>query len=205
VRRWLFNLAAAVSFLGCLVTLAATVRSFVVADSFTWTNSTAKPLPPEMAGRGNFLAVILTWSIEFYGGKVRVGRQLQRNAFSRWDEDYERQYVNRPQWIVGRSSPADWSEGRRAGFWRRLGFADEDRVLSPAARQRRVTIPFWPIALVTAIWPIAWLRSLRRRYRFHHGLCVACGYDLRATPDRCPECGGEAKQAKPQPAEGAAT
>jgi hypothetical protein len=55
---------------------------------------------------------------------------------------------------------------------------------------------FWyRVALLVApvLWVITavgWMREEDRRIkRLMNGLCLACGYDLRVTPGRCPECG----------------
>jgi hypothetical protein len=53
-----------------------------------------------------------------------------------------------------------------------------------------VKMPYWFLVAVSASFRVrSWLRRERERDRSRVGLCPACGYDLRATPDRCPECG----------------
>ena len=55
---------------------------------------------------------------------------------------------------------------------------------------RGVAIPHYPLVVASAVLPAAVFRHSLRRYRRRRaGRCVECAYDLRATPDRCPECG----------------
>ena len=92
----------------------------------------------------------------------------------------------------------DLDLGRRLN-WNRDGFHDPDVGsrksalanftwgFDSAARESIVVTPIWPLAALAAIFPAIALYHRRRRRK--PGVCSRCGYDLRATPDRCPECG----------------
>jgi hypothetical protein len=56
---------------------------------------------------------------------------------------------------------------------------------------RRLQIPYWlPLVIVLCPLTLMVARRLRGRQKTRNDLCTHCGYDLRATPARCPECGG---------------
>jgi hypothetical protein len=54
-------------------------------------------------------------------------------------------------------------------------------------------LPYWVLFATFSFLPIIWIgRFIRQRARDQlkaGGCCLRCGYDLRATPDKCPECG----------------
>ena len=87
-----------------------------------------------------------------------------------------------------------------------LGFGSQSGVLASTlavyVRCDEIFMPFWAIFSASAIPLLLKLRSTvsvdRRR---KSGQCIACGFDLRASTDRCPECGHPipAAAAKPQP------
>ena len=91
------------------------------------------------------------------------------------------------------SYPAAESHPGVAGFQLLI-----DRVLpvkSGTGHATSLVVPLWALVLIFGVLP-TWraIRWLHRR-RLCPGFCRACGYDLRATPDRCPECGATASPA----------
>ena len=62
--------------------------------------------------------------------------------------------------------------------------------------------PTGPIMVATSVLPVVWLarraraevRALLRWRRFSRGRCTSCGYDLRGSAGRCPECGGSQEE-----------
>jgi hypothetical protein len=71
-----------------------------------------------------------------------------------------------------------------------VGFHWEHRTMPKVGREAHsLAVPYWFLLLVSLALPIHWWRRRRRPLPGH---CRVCGYDLRASPQRCPECGAAA-------------
>ncbi len=84
--------------------------------------------------------------------------------------------------------------------WKSRAFDGWETIWTPKLKLKplRIVIPLWIPTLLFLTLTIAFMRGpLRRRGRRRKGLCLTCGYDLRGTPERCPECGRETSHADP--------
>lgn len=88
--------------------------------------------------------------------------------------------------------PFGWEYLSHYGFrWKIVGIAEG---VGPIYATNAPIRWYGVISLVSASAPILWVvqhafRLRRQAYRVNQGLCPSCGYDLRASLDRCPECG----------------
>nr|AIA18136.1 Unknown Function [uncultured bacterium] len=99
-------------------------------------------------------------------------------------------------WITPRDPGAVYQDRGRIGSganevnFERLGITIK-RIGSPI-NTWEIALPFWLLIALSASCPLLWLVTAsrrRRRRRRQRQLCIDCGYDLRATPQQCPECG----------------
>jgi hypothetical protein len=90
-------------------------------------------------------------------------------------------------WTVNHPTEFDYAP---AWMVHRLGFCLLRPTSAAGEKYVGVLVPYWFLNLAFAVVVSRWLYGAINRYRrARQGRCTSCGYDLRATPKRCPECG----------------
>jgi hypothetical protein len=155
------------------IALALWVQSFFVYCniSFTWPRN----IPGQAEER--------TLSANSEGGRLALGLDVEN------DPDSAANFIP--------FRPAHWAfdafrvHPEKSMAWNSLYGVRFGRA-HPILRHHRFTfcvLPYGLLALVFCI-PLAFaVRRFRRARPVRPGHCRYCGYDLRASPDRCPECG----------------
>lgn len=170
-RRWQINLLAGVSSLLCVIASALWVQSFFIPvnDDFgpspegIWFASGRRSLSLDtLDGR---IIAYSAYTSEWNGTSINCG--VGDHFWSGNSPDLGRSFLG------VQCGHLSWSvNGWSASMW-------------------AVVVPYPYFVSSFALFP---LFQVFRRYRpsrvsLPQGVCKSCGYDLRATPERCPECG----------------
>jgi len=171
MKRHLLNLLTALSLLLC------------VAILFVWDRGRGAPYPLGTIRTGSRLAQAYSRSgalhLYWSWGRPSDGGLLEANWEKHTSSDPQRRFDGIGGWgpslCLQLPSLANQDLSNDVRF--QTGFS-------------YLHLPLWLPGLIAGALPACrtWSRFHKRR-RTRRGLCPACGYDLRASPGKCPECG----------------
>jgi hypothetical protein len=167
------------------------VRSYWVADEvdydISWKcNSTFRGSTVGIAsGKGHL-------ELDLYYLSMVSSVSLGKEASPRWRHTSQSQFT----W------PGDFAERSRLGFYvtetSEAAFSGVIRPEDTFLEEHHYGLPDWfPMLPLLALPACTFVRRMKNRHRSarrRRGLCTHCGYDLRMTQDRCPECGRHASK-----------
>ena len=185
MRRWLLNLATAAALVLFLAASALWIRSYLAFDRVVY-NSTARPSKSQLHLGAESNQDTIAIGYVYYDPRLptQLPPPFAPGVFH-WT------YPTTP----ATNNPIREFAASNGKEFEGFGYFAWSMDSPPGYAGDRLTnyglvFPHWALALLSgavAAWGIR--RIVRRRRRAQAGRCAACGYDLRATPDRCPECG----------------
>ena len=183
IARHLFTLCSAVSLVLCVTAGVFWARSYGTFEGVFREDYDERP---GVWGRRGFELSSMHGAAHLFWSRVVVTGPPEV-------VEARRRLYHGGRWYTKRRTPEKRDADSQA--WHRPGY--EYRPLSPSAQNPNhafgdgmVRVPFWCLFLLLALAPAWRLQQFRRaRACGRTGLCVKCGYDLRASPQRCPECG----------------
>ena len=158
------------------ITIFAVALILFAASFGRWRVYSSEDLP----GRG--WSMDPKWAVDVTGGRVIASRHHLLSSF------------------ISHPAPPGWRNLGGFSYEQRRFFALSGAVKVGAqpssgsggavggqVMAEHLAVPTYPLPLIGGLL-LAW-RIHRIRRASMPGCCANCGYDLRATPDRCPECG----------------
>jgi hypothetical protein len=202
--QWAFNLGALASVLTLLAASAAWVRSYWVSEQWMFASRSVEP-PAAM-----YVPVRAQSWVDSAHGRV---------MFSTYENPEAPHFASGPargvgyrRGIVARSPAGIFATAMIAKDQRRWSIPGIQYAAMPVQEltgpgptpgtryvafygYRHLVVAWWAPVVVSAVLPVIWTWRhwgwRRRARRVAAKLCVKCGYDLRASAVRCPECGAE--------------
>jgi hypothetical protein len=176
LARRLFTIISALSLVLFITTVGMGARSYWYTDQASWY--------AVRLGADDGPDDDIVWDVSIISSDGTVEFNVSRWSGFGWPGDMTEPGM---WWEITSSQEVSPVDGH--GFYYD-GSKLFDETGSMPVRGLGLQTPYWCPAVGSAVLPMAWiaLRS-RRRHGLRGGCCPICGYDLRASPERCPECG----------------